>query len=348
MKKIFILIGILIFCPYWTASAKGASITMQKLRVFIEAIRTETLGFSFGNPWRHDEGSITCVLPILRETKENDPKYLTLTKNSKVEIKDSGKIDLVLVTNNEDKPVFLRMGQLLAGDTQNRTVVMSRVVMTGETAKVNVKCVHASHGINMGSIFRSHGYSPDRDAFYTSSLHVSGSVNQGSSWSMDRGYYSRAQSRLQSFASMPGETPIQMPKFSQDNLTAIRDAYNNTMEDVLKKVPLLENQIGMALIDTKGFYSLDCFDLHASWKAVKEELTKKESLAIAEKDESGVFEYKPDKAKDTVTTVLGTGFNEKVQHQEPKTETITIDFGKYVGEAVSLDGEVIHLLIARK
>ena len=46
--------------------------------------------------------------------------------------------------------------------------------------------------------------------------------------------------------------------------------------------------------------------------------------------------------------VLKRGFEEKSQYKDDRTETLTLDFSKYIGEVTLLDDEVVHLLIARK
>lgn len=329
----------------------------MKTKVFLEAIRTETLGFSLGDPWRYDKASITCVLPIVRQTDEPEV-YVTLVQAQKenlVEIKDTGAIGNVLILNKGELPVFLRMGELLKGATQNRTVTMSRLIFPQQKEIVDVACVHASRGIVSGTSL-SHGcYTPERDGQYATSYHARGNIGQGMSWNADREYHAAAKSSLVSFSCGDGGMSekakagyAKVTSTRSDDLTKVRDQYNEVMEEVLKDVPLVDNQIGMALIDTKGFHSLDCFSLHAPWRSVKEALVGKESLTISKRDEGGVFVYKPKKAKSTVKDVLKRGCEEKSQHKDDRAETLTLDFSEYIGEVVLLDGDVVHLLIARK
>ena len=131
-------------------------------------------------------------------------------------------------------------------------------------------------------------------------------------------------------------------------MKALRDAAKEIFSDVIKRVPLSEDQVGMALIDTKGFHSLDCFDLALSWKELKEAITEKESVQLSEKDGSGVFQYRPEKARESIVEVLGNGWAEKVIFDSAETKTVVLDTDRYSGEAVLLGDSVIHLLLARK
>ena len=353
----------------------------MKLQVLIGAIRDEQLGFHLAEPWRHTETSITCVVPIVREVEEGKERdYLTSAEaGEKLEIVDSGQINKATVINKTDKPVFMRSGELLKGDTQERSLTMSRLIMPGEKTEIDIVCINASKGIRSGTSFSSSGYAPSRDALYMSSIHEDGAVNQNQSWKEDKSYTQRAkmsaETRLKSVsdsggmcANVEGLTADEanharqvysstlssvrsMGSSGVDNTTEFRDEVNKAFEDVIKDVPLLQDQVGMILIDTKGFYNLDCFDFTESWKAIKEALVGKECLAIAEKEEEddSVFQYKPEKAKTHIQKVLGRGFEEKVvfENKDHNIKTVTLNFENYFGEEVLLADEVIHLMIAR-
>jgi hypothetical protein len=77
----------------------------------------------------------------------------------------------------------------------------------------------------------------------------------------------------------------------------------------------------------------------------------KESLSITERlriDKCGIFEYKPEKAEDATKEVLKKEHTQKTQHQTERTKTLTMDFGEYIGEAIELEAEIIHLFIIRR
>lgn len=318
------------------------------LKAFVEALRTETLGFGFGKPWRYGEHSITCVVPIIRSSDE-ERKYITsFEANGDLEIKDTGSIDKVDVTNKGKKPIFMRVGEILSGDTQERSLVMSRVVYPGKTITVNVVCVHASKPISGGTSFKSRSIAPERDVLYVQACHnqcsAEGAVNQSLSWNADKEYYGRATSNIL-FADALGN---QISNIRNDDLTSVHEKVSEVFEDVIKDMPLIDNQIGFALIDMSGFHSLDVFDLHESWKKVKEIIAGKESLKLSEQEDEGVFEYKPDVASKKIKDVLEKGYDEKVIYKDEDTRTVTFEIGKCVGEAVLLNDQVIHLLLSRK
>ena len=322
----------------------------KKVESFIHAIRNEEDGFSLGKPWRYDGHSLTCIVPIHRK-KDGDPSYLTLPEATKVKIEDTGNINKAKIVNGEERPVFIRLGELLKGATQERSVTASRVILPGEEVEIDVVCVHATKGIHRGAQFTSAGYTPNKDAFYLDYSFTtghSGGVNQQNSWGQDRSYYARTENFARGYAAgaeiVPNFTDIR-----PDDLTQTRDKINKLLEDVIKEVPIFEDQSGLILIDPNGFHSLDCYNLKQPYKAVKDALMGKESTVIADRsDEEGVFEYKPEKAKETIQKVMEKEFEEKVIHDSFRTKTIALTIDNFMGEVVMLDDQVIHLLLARK
>lgn len=102
------------------------------------------------------------------------------------------------------------------------------------------------------------------------------------------------------------------------------------------------------LIDKDGVHSMDCFDLHEAWKAMKEDVTGKDAIAIAQEEAEGVFNYNPEKAKKVIKGVLDGNINKNEIFKGDKTKTIGLELDAHVGEAVLYDDKVIHILLARK
>jgi len=312
----------------------------MNFRPFIEAMRTETLGFSFEKPWKYSEKTISCVVPILRMT-DKERNYLLLSEaGDTVKLVDTGNINKIQFLNEGREPVFIRLGEIIKGETQERTTTFSLMLLPGEKKGLDVKCVHASRGIVSGAGMRSDGgYLPGRDALYSQTnfdAGVIGCVNQQKSWEEDRGFTAMAS------------CSVNLTGVKEDDISAVTEAVKKDLKDVIEKVPLLDNQIGIALIDTKGLYVLECYDLYESWKVVKESIVGKESLVISEEDDSDVFEYKPEKAKELVKKILAGGFEESEIYSNKGARTIGLDYKGYTGEVVTMEGVVIHLLIARK
>jgi hypothetical protein len=328
----------------------------KKVESFIHSIKNEEDGFSLGKPWRYTDNSLACVVPIHHKGNGESP-YLTLPETTKVKIEDTGSIHKAKVINGEEKPVFIRIGELLKGSTQERSVTSSRIILPGEEVEIDIVCVHASKGIRTGAKFEFGGYTPKRDVFYLNHSFItgqSGGVNQQTSWNADRNYTMETQSFMRSYTGRHRIIPsdditVNCRYFPPDDITQVRDKVNELLEDVIKAVPLFEDQTGLILIDPKGFHSLDCYNLMQPYKAVKDALVGKESTVIADRSaEEGVFDYNPEKAKDTIGKAMGKEFDEKVIHESERTKTITLAIEGFMGEAVILDDQVIHLLLARK
>jgi hypothetical protein len=326
---------------------------------FIQAVREELLGFSLGKPWRFTEQSLTCVVPIIRALDQK-PGYMVLSKAKNIDIKDTGNIYKVSVTNNESLPIFIRIGELFKGSTQERAATRSFLVMPKETVDIDVNCVHQTKGIVSGTKFVPGGYVPERDALYVKHMYEGkssggmygmGGGHQYLSWNADKQYTTKIKSCTSHasglFASRCTlDMMASVKSLNDDNIVEARDKVNEILKDVLEKVPLFDNQIGIILIDKDGFHSLDCYDLHASWKDVKEAIIGKESISIAESDDKGVFQYKPENAHSSIKELLEKGFEKKTIF-DSGYEVIGIKYNKFVGEVTLLDGNVIHLLITR-
>jgi len=382
----------------------------KRVEELITSIKEETNGYKLGKPWRHSDKSLTCVVPILKATKDHEREYITITEAKNISIIDTGNINEARVKNEEDKPVFLRLGEILAGGTQERAVTSSRIVFPGTEITIPIVCIHASKGIQKDAVFHFSGYAPNKDYSYIYNTHNFGEANQQESWNLDRTFTSYADSVLgkhgykittdwqqvhgqggqggHSSSSTPSHSPsissgqieawtndgtTSSPDFtshigsgdiytqnigyyqvidsvvgSNDDLTSKHKEVNELLEDIIKKVPLFEDQVGLALIDPDGFKCLDCYDVKLSYKAIKEALVGKETAAISDTDEENVFEYKPDVARKAINKVLDNQFEENVVHEDGKAKTITLDLEGYMGEAVLLNNKVIHLVITRK
>lgn len=77
------------------------------IRKFIKDIVEEKNGFSFDQPHRLGEESLSVLVPVVRNTnKKRD--YITFAEAKNIKITDIGMINLVNVENNEDMPLYVR------------------------------------------------------------------------------------------------------------------------------------------------------------------------------------------------------------------------------------------------
>lgn len=134
-----------------------------------QTISDEKLGFKFGEPDRPSDESLACILPLLRTTSA-ERQYITMPETEEVLINDSGTIHKVNLKNASKKNVFVRSGTIFEGKgTQTRALVRSAVLFPGSEVGLDVRCIHASHGIRTGAEFKYGGVTPMSvdSAFYT-------------------------------------------------------------------------------------------------------------------------------------------------------------------------------------
>lgn len=147
---------------------------MSKTQDLLLDIAKEKNGFSIGEPWRFSEFSLCAVIPIIRVT-DQEREYRLLTESEKtVLLKDTGDINNMQVTNKSEYPVLLKAGDILLGATQERVIISSQIVMSGETVIVGCACVHSTKGIRAGQTVKPGGMVPTavRRAVYSSYRNV--------------------------------------------------------------------------------------------------------------------------------------------------------------------------------
>ena len=319
---------------------------MKTFEQFITAVKEEKQGFSFADPWRYNEEALTAVLPIIRETVVNR-NYLTLVEAmDTIKMRDSGSVGEVKLENIGDTNVFIRAGTIFEGDTQNRAASYSQMIFPGQKVPVEVVCVHASHGVNSGSVMAYGGIVPQ-------SLNLS---DQHKAWESVSAYALRAETTHQPVDTRPVLAsefhemiaPPSVKRGEMDNLVGSMKLYNKTVEGILKSVPLLVNQVGMAMIGHDGFHGLEAFNLDLPWSALKEDVVKREGETLSKIDKHLTFNYKPEKAIQEVQNALDHKFKAKVLYENRRTKTLSLTNGSIVGEATVFEGKVIHLDLARK
>jgi hypothetical protein len=126
----------------------------------LQVIADEAMGFSFGKPDRPSEKSLACILPIIRKSSQKR-QYITMPETEKVIVTDSGSISKLNLKNTGKDNVFIRSGTIFEGKgTQSRALTRSAVLFPGDEVGLDVRCVHASHGIRSGSEFKYGGVTP--------------------------------------------------------------------------------------------------------------------------------------------------------------------------------------------
>jgi len=323
---------------------------MKAINELLENIEQGT-DFILGTPWRYSDKSMGVVVPIL--VKEHVSKtvrsYITLeeAKEKGIEVKDTGKIDRVVIESSLDSPVFIRAGTILKSNTtQSRAVETSILIIKKEEDKkhkmeVPVRCVYASKGISGGTKFAYGGTVPleVREALLSKK-------GQASTW------YAVAKEtnyRTQAMRSTPGfERHMQSSQVRSDNLSGVMeeiDKFTPNLDKILNKVPLFKEQVGAVFMDMKDVVGLEMFDHPKSWEAIHKDVEKRLGESVAKEDQSF---FKPD--YDKVKPMI-YGFMKKLIDGE-KTEikgkgdssTVIIRGDGVIGEATMIGDKVIHLV----
>ena len=343
---------------------------------FFQLIAEGKDGFSFGKSWRYSEDSLVALLPILRVAPKKKRGYVLLSEAKNVKIEDTGHINKLLIENNEKSPVYIRMGEMFTGGSQERMATRSYIVMPKEKIKIDVRCVHASKGINTGVTMTSSGIAPSSfDSHLCSAGFKMRSIEQREVWKnvdnvaqsfccASREMYNAGDdtadspininderttgSRLGQVDITPGIDSTTIPIYSfTDDLMGNIDKFSDQIKNILQKVPYFENQVGVSLVDLHGISAVECFDLKDSWKKFKDEIIKKEGDKISKQQKNSPFQYKEERAKESLKIVLKADYEEKTLFKSKDWRIIGLKNENYTGEIVELKDKPIHLLLVR-
>jgi hypothetical protein len=98
-----------------------------------------------------------------------------------------------------------------------------------------------------------------------------------------------------------------------------------------------------------GLESLESFEHPDSWEGMRRAILGAEADKITDiSDKNGIFEFKPEKAKEIIRGLLSGEFGEKVALERDHTQTIVLDAKQFVGEVVTLENAPIHCAFVRK
>lgn len=332
---------------------------------FLNDLNNE-IGFKFGTPWRYSDKSMGVIVPILKIGDIGKRNYITLEeiKDQDVKFKDSGIIDKVIIESSWPDPIFIRSGTILKSQgTQTRAVENSVVIVPQEVKEkvateqeIKVRCIYASKGIRAGTSFTYGGDTPIevRSALLSRSgqsrtwaavgrsthrFMSSGSVSMGGHRYGNTTLGSRSSYRIRSLRNI-----------SYDNLAGVMeevDNFQNNVNEILKKVPMFEDQVGAIFLDMKDVVGIELFDHPKSWEAIHKEVEKRLGESATKEEEKTFF--KPDYEQ---VKPLALGFLKKLIDSEKiesskGSDVFTVTFLKgdgVVGEATSIYGKVVHLV----
>ncbi len=117
------------------------------LKTFLNDITDSKSGYRLGDPWKYSEETLGVVVPILRENSP-DRFYVTMYEVlDQLNIKDTGHINQVELQNNCGMAIFVRVGTIFEGKTQNRATQHSGVYQDNKET-IDVRCVQQTRGIS--------------------------------------------------------------------------------------------------------------------------------------------------------------------------------------------------------
>lgn len=321
------------------------------------------IGFKFGTPWRYSDKSLGVIVPILKIGDVGEREYVTLeeAKDQGVAFKDSGHIDKVIIESSLSMPIFIRSGTVLKSQgTQSRAVESSVIIIPHEeknrqdipipevvvtTEEIPVRCIYASKGIRTGETFTYGGDVPLE--VRSSLLSRSG---QGNTWAaVGHATHRFMSSRILGRSSARHSGPVTFTA-SHDNLAGVMeevDKFTDNIDEILKKVPLFEDQVGAVFLDMKDVVGIELFEHPKSWEAIHKEVEKRLGESIAKEEEKTFFKPDYEQVKPLALSFLKKLIDsEKIETSKNK-DIYTVTFLKgdgVIGEATSINGKVIHLI----
>lgn len=249
MKKMFMFIFASFFSIFIVVSASA-----ENLENFISQITDQTNGYYFASSSEIKSDTIT-VVSIVRKG-EYARGYKLLQESDNVKIKDSGNIYSAFVKNSGDVPLFVKMGSILEGDTQERVVTRNYIILPDEEKQVELRCVHKSKSIHSDTSMKSKSFAPE--AVIKTCYNYE---NQVGTWDS-----------VKSYSVISNDSGVFLSKGKDDDLVTHVEQVTQNMSKVFPYLPNEEDQVGVAFFDKNGLVSLELFSDKESWKAVKEKI----------------------------------------------------------------------------
>ena len=304
----------------------------------------EENGYRFGQLWRHTNKSLGGVMPIIQDDVEGDNRgYILLeeTNQDNLTLIDTGEINKIKVKSNEEQPVFIRMGTIFKGDSQERAADISVVVMPGKEQEIPVKCVHASKGINAGASFKAGGYVP-----HSIEKGFARGSGQSETWS-------RVERHNTMMFAMAQSSGVQLMSLgASDDLVGASEKikkYKKGAKNILKNIPSVEGQVGCVIFDKDGILSLEVFNHPLSWKAFHQAIYEKYEDILTEEQEKSLFQLKEDLLPKLIKAFIGDMKSATLRQAKSQGAYRTFLLNKTaIGEITELEGKLIHALGIRK
>jgi len=330
---------------------------------FLWAIGEQTDGFKFGKPWRNSSKSLGLVIPIIRE-KDIKRKYKMMEETrGKIDIKDTGSVNIMKVFSNADMNVFIRSGIILSGTGQTRATASGMVVMPNSNQDIDVKCVYASKPTRAGAKMEAVDVAPPivMQSLHDSQRDTWNAVSyfaQTSGIRARHGRGSRMESRLRYGGhQMIGASFLSMDETknsagSDDLLGVMKEVEKSqkSVEGAIKDIPVMKDQVGAIIFDVDSIVGFEVFDSPKSWASMHQKVLSKYGEVIRNEQEDMLFELKPEVIPKKITDFIEelTKSDEKTSYSNEVSKTIVIDGDRHVGEYTMLGTDIIHVIAFKR
>jgi hypothetical protein len=371
----------------------------MSVQKFITAIASETEGFVLDEPWRLNPESLSVIVPIKRKTrKQRKYITFAEAQNVKVEdtgqvnylYVQNNEDKPLLISRGElfagkaQERVAIH-GYVIMPKQGSRINVhcvhYSKPTRSGTEMKYAGR---APYDVDLSNQMRTWdsvssystaffcqtGRSPiNRDSRggmrLTSSFPLKSNNGTFSVQSTSAGPNLNAdtvggESALEALGVVPLDSNVDMGGIpAADDLVNTLDDMSSFIKEAMKKIPPIKNQVGAIFLYENKIRGIDVYDVPASWNAVKEDIIKKEGSSYLKKEDTNIFEFKPEKVKGLIGKELAGKFEEKVIFGETQKLPFKIieirevkdddkkDGRLLFGEAVEYEGEVIQLTLYR-
>lgn len=347
------------------------------LNMFLNDVADSRFGYTLGEPWKYSDESLGVVVPILREDAP-ERRYTTIYEALKdLNIKDTGSIGQVELQNKSGIAIFVRAGTIFTGKTQNRAAHHSGVYKD-EKDTIEVRCVHASYGINRGEnmefgdiappsvtielmkgnqsdVWSSVRYFTGSSANYRrhgSPRSNSGIIGYSSKFSASRGLEHRKSHPIGA-SHLMSMNNVESTDFSSDDLLGHLNKIKNgqsALDDMMQKVPLFPHQVGAIIFNPVGVIAIEMFDHPKSWESIRREIIEKYGDKIKETQAEHLFELKPETIIPTFRKFIDSlnNFTEKTIQKDDFSETREVVGDSVIGEYTIVKGQPIHVLLLKE
>lgn len=299
------------------------------------AIEATLKNVTLGNPQTFQN---LTLFPLLSET-ELQPDYITLTEalqGSQVrvtEVSASGVVPELLLDNPSPKRVLLLDGDELVGAKQNRVLNISILIGANRKVVIPVSCVERGRWRARSSHFTSEGRMMFAKGRASKMASVSRSMREGGSRQSDQVAVWKSVGEKAAFfqASAPSEAMSDIYEHVKGDVREFRKAFRPEPRQVGGVFAIDGRPVGLEMFDSTATFAVTLGRLVESYAMDAIERPSRKRPAKATAKEAEKFVARAVGARAETAKAVGEG------------EDIRLEAPGMVGEALVVDGRVVHL-----